>query len=105
MPDMNDARDVLGLYATALINHRIKPKEANVLSKCVGDFTELATLRLKQFKKTHRRPPSIIGLPSIRPVRDFLIRGKYRAAIVEARQTRAAMVPILKRMKETVKEL
>jgi hypothetical protein len=93
---VKDAKEVIGLCAAAVRRRHIGLRDARLITNCADAHTIIAELRTKQFKKGRT---GLYGLPSLELICDLLRRGQYSAAIMEAKQIRSTMAPILKSAK------
>jgi hypothetical protein len=94
--DIKDAKEIISLCTMALRRHHIGPRDARLLTNCADAHKIIAELRTKQFKKGRS---NLFRLPELGLMRDLLKQGQYSAAIMEARQIRSAIAPILKLVK------
>lgn len=94
--DTDQRTRVLGWAVSALRERRIAKAKSSELTRCAGEFTQLANVQLEYAKALGEKRPVYVGpLPSLAGVLRLLERGLVDEALQESERVRAELEPIL----------
>ncbi len=87
---------VLGWAVSALRERRIAKRQSAALTRCVGEFTQLATVQLEYAKAMGAKRPVYTGpLPSLAGLLALLEQNLVDEAVRESARVRAAIASII----------
>lgn len=94
--DTDHRTRLLGWAVTALRERRIAKAKSSELTRCAGEFAQLANVQLEYAKALGEKRPVYVGpLPSLAGVLRLLERGLVEDALQESGRVRAQLTPIL----------